>query len=113
QKTTTTPVGRDIVRDGFPLKISEMLAMTEGCCYVERTTVNSPKNVLRTKKAISAAFQTQIDDEGFSLIEILSACPTNWRMSPVDANRWIDEVMSKEFPVGVIVDRRRKKKNVS
>ena len=86
-----------------------MLALIKGCCYIERTTVNSPKNVLRTKKAIAAAFQTQVDDEGFSLIEVLSPCPTNWRMSPVDANQWIDEVMAKEFPLGIIVDRRVKK----
>lgn len=111
QKTTTTPLGRDARRDGMPLKISDILASIEGSCYIERTTVNSPKNVLRTKKAIAAAFQSQMNDEGFSLIEVLSPCPTNWRMSPVDANRWIDEVMTKEFPLGVIVDRRVKKKD--
>ena len=104
QKTTTTPYGRDIKLEGYPIKISEMLALTKGAVYIERTAVNSPANIRKTKKAIRKAFQTQIDDLGFSLVEILSPCPTNWRMTPIEAWQWIDKVMTKEYPLGVIKD---------
>jgi 2-oxoglutarate ferredoxin oxidoreductase subunit beta len=104
QKTTTTPYGRDIKLEGYPIKISEMLALTKGAVYIERTAANSPANIRKTKKAIRKAFQTQIDDLGFSLVEILSPCPTNWRMTPIEAWQWIDKVMTKEYPLGVIKD---------
>jgi len=104
QKTTTTPYGRDIKLEGYPIKISEMLALTKGSVYIERTAANSPANIRKTKKAIRKAFQTQLDDLGFSLVEILSPCPTNWRMTPIEAWQWIDKVMSKEYPLGVIKD---------
>ena len=104
QKTTTTPYGRDVKLEGYPIKISEMLALTNGAVYIERTAVNSPANIRKTKKAIRKALQTQIDDLGFSLVEILSPCPTNWRMTTVEAWQWIDKVMAKEFPLGVIKD---------
>jgi 2-oxoglutarate ferredoxin oxidoreductase subunit beta len=104
QTTTTSPFGRDAKLEGHPLKISEMLALTKGAVYIERTAVNSPANIRKTKKAIRKALQTQIDDLGFSLVEILSPCPTNWRMTTVEAWQWIDKVMSKEFPLGVIKD---------
>jgi len=104
QKTTTTPYGREPRIEGYPLKISEMVAMNEGAVYVERTAVNSPANIRKAKKAIKKAFQTQLDDLGFSLVEILSPCPTNWRMTPVDSWKWVDDVMSKVFPLGVIKD---------
>ncbi|OGN91980.1 MAG: 2-oxoglutarate oxidoreductase, partial [Chloroflexi bacterium RBG_13_50_10] len=104
QKTTTTPYGRDTKLEGYPIKISEMLALTKGAVYIERTAVNSPANIRKTKKAIHKAFQTQIDDLGYSLVEILSPCPTNWRMTPLEAWQWIDKEMTKEFPLGVIKD---------
>jgi len=104
QKTTTTPYGRDIKLEGYPIKISEMLALTKGAVYIERTAANSPANIRKTKKAIRKAFQTQIDDLGFSLVEILSPCPTNWRMTPIEAWQWIEKVMTKEYPLGVIKD---------
>lgn len=104
QKTTTTPYGRDARIEGYPVKMSEILALIKGALYIERTAVNSPANIRRTKKAIRKAFQTQIDDLGFSLVEILSPCPTNWRMSPLEAWQWIDKEMTKEFPLGVIKD---------
>ena len=104
QKTTTTPYGRDTKLEGYPIKISEMLALTKGAVYIERTAVNSPANIRKTKKAIRKAFQTQIDDLGYSLVEILSPCPTNWRMTPLEAWQWIDKEMTKEFPLGVIKD---------
>lgn len=102
QKTETTPWGRDAQRDGFPLKISEMLALLSGVVYVERTAVNNAKNVLLTKKAIKKAFLNQIENKGFSLVEILSPCPTYWRMSPVEAVKWIETEMVKYYPLGVI-----------
>jgi len=104
QKTTTTPYGRDERIEGYPIKISEMLALTRGAVYIERTAVNSPANIRKTKKAIRKAFQTQLDDLGYSLVEILSPCPTNWKMDPISSWRWIDDVMTKEFPLGVIKD---------
>jgi 2-oxoglutarate ferredoxin oxidoreductase subunit beta len=104
QQTTTTPYGRDRKIEGYPIKMSEILALVEGTVYIERTAVNSPANIRRTKKAIRKAFQTQIDDLGFSLVEILSPCPTNWKMSPLEAWQWIDREMTKVFPLGVIKD---------
>jgi 2-oxoglutarate/2-oxoacid ferredoxin oxidoreductase subunit beta len=105
QKTTTSPFGRDASRDGSPLKISEMLAILDGVIYIERTAVNSVAGIRATKKAIKKAFNVQLDDLGFSLVEVLSPCPTNWKMSPLDSCRWIDEVMSLQYPVGVIKDK--------
>jgi 2-oxoglutarate ferredoxin oxidoreductase subunit beta len=84
--------------------MSEILSTIDGTAYIERSTVTSPKAIMRTKRAIKKAFQTQIDDLGFSMVEILSPCPTNWRMSPPDAWKWIDEEMVKRFPLGVIKD---------
>jgi 2-oxoglutarate ferredoxin oxidoreductase subunit beta len=104
QKTTTTPYGRDVKIEGYPLRISEMLALTKGSVYIERTAVNSPANIRKAKKAIRKALQSQIDGLGFSLVEILSPCPTNWKMSPVEAWHWVDSTMTKEFPLGVIKD---------
>ena len=104
QVTSTTPYGRDTRLEGYPIKISEMLALTKGAVYIERVAVNSPANIRRAKKAIHKAFQTQMDDLGFSLVEILSPCPTNWKMTPLAAWQWVDRVMAMEFPLGVIKD---------
>ena len=104
QRTTTTPGGRKEKRDGFPINLSEMLAVARGSTYIERTAVNSPANVLKTKKAIAKAFNIQLEGYGFSLIEVLSPCPTNWKMDPVEACRWIDEVMTVSYPLGVLKD---------
>ena len=105
QLSTTTPGGRDIIRDGNPLDLSEMLSLVKGSAYIERTAVNSPKNIKRTKTAIKKAFKTQIANIGFSLVEILSPCPTNWKMSPVDACKWVEKDMTEIFPLKVIKDR--------
>ena len=102
--STTTPGGRDTLRDGPPLDLSEMLAIAGGSVYIERTAVNSPKNIRRTKRAITKSFKTQLAGLGFSLVEILAPCPTNWKMSAVDAFKWVDEVMVKTFPLKVIKD---------
>jgi len=102
QKTATTPKGREVKLQGWPLKVSEMLAQLAGVKYVERTSLYSPQEVLKTKRAIKQAFKNQIDGIGFSLVEVLSPCPTYWDMSPKEALDWIRDVMSKEFPVGKI-----------
>lgn len=105
QTSTTTPGGRDMLRDGAPLDLSEMLAIARGSVYIERTAVNSPKNIRRTKKAITKAFKTQMENLGFSLLEILAPCPTNWKMSPVDAHKWVEDAMTDIFPLKVIKDK--------
>jgi 2-oxoglutarate ferredoxin oxidoreductase subunit beta len=102
--TTTTPYGRDEKLEGYPIKISEMIALTKGAVYIERTAVNSPTHIQRTKRAIRKAFQAQKDGKGYALVEVLSPCPTNWKMGVVEAWKWIDDVMVKEFPLGVIKD---------
>jgi len=104
QKTTTTPFGREANRDGYPLKVCELLSSLEGAVYLERTAVNSPKNALRTKKAIKKAFQVQLNHLGFSLVEVLSQCPVIWHLEPVEACKWVEEVMAKTFPLGVFKD---------
>lgn len=104
QITTTTPGGRSPLRDGFPLDLSQMLAVAGGSVYIERTAVTSPKNIIRTKKAIRKAFQVQMDDLGFALVEILSQCPTNWKLSPADACRRVEEEVVKAYPLKVIKD---------
>jgi 2-oxoglutarate ferredoxin oxidoreductase subunit beta len=104
QTTTTTPGGRIALRDGNPLDLSQMLAVAAGSVYIERTSVTSPKNIMKTKKAIKKAFQVQMDDLGFALVEVLSPCPTNWKLSPVDACKWVDEEVVKTYPLMVIKD---------
>ena len=105
QKTLTTPEGRKPKLAGYPIKISEALAQLDGTVYIERVAVNSPKNILKAKKAIKKAFQVQIENRGFSLVEILSMCSTGWGMSPEEALGWVDEKMIPEFPLGVIKDK--------
>jgi 2-oxoglutarate ferredoxin oxidoreductase subunit beta len=102
QKSATTPEGRKVEVHGYPLKISEMLALLPGVKYVERASLDSVPNILKTKAAIKKAFQNQIDGIGFSLVEILSPCPTYWGLSPEESLRWIKETMSQEFPIGRI-----------
>jgi 2-oxoglutarate ferredoxin oxidoreductase subunit beta len=104
QTTTTTPGGRIALRDGYPLDLSQMLSVAAGSVYIERTSVTSPKNVIKTKKAIKKAFQVQMDGLGFALVEILSPCPTNWKLSPVDACKRVDEEVARSYPLGVIKD---------
>jgi 2-oxoglutarate/2-oxoacid ferredoxin oxidoreductase subunit beta len=111
QSTTTSPGGRQEARDGFPINLSEMLAIAKGSAYIERTAINSPASILKTKKAITKAFQVQLKGLGFSLVEVLSPCPTNWKMTSLESWKWIDEVMSKSFPIGVIKDITGEKKD--
>jgi 2-oxoglutarate ferredoxin oxidoreductase subunit beta len=104
QTTTTTPGGRIALRDGYPLDLSQMLAVGRGSVYIERTAVTSPKNIIKTKKAIKKAFQVQMNDLGFALVEVLSQCPVNWKLSPVEACRRVEEEVVKTYPLGVIKD---------
>lgn len=109
QITTTTPYGRDEKIEGYPVKMSEIVSLLKGAVYIERVAVNSPANIRKAKRAIRKAFQAQIDDLGYALVEILSPCPTNWKMSPLESWQWIDKEMTKEFPLGVIKDTTREK----
>ncbi len=102
QRTSTTPRGREARLQGYPLKISEMLALLSGVSYIERTSLQSPQEIIKTKKAIKQAFGNQIEKKGFSLVEILSPCPTYWGLSPVKSLEWIRDAMVKEFPLGRI-----------
>lgn len=102
QKTSTTIKGRDAALHGYPLKISEMLALLPGVKYIERASLHAPQEIIKTKKAIKTAFLNQINGVGFSLVEILSPCPTYWGMPPKASLDWIRDVMSKEFPLGRI-----------
>lgn len=108
QVTQTSPYGRDVNACGFPVKVCEMLATLDGPEYLERVTVNSVKAIKNAKKAIKKAFQNQIDKKGFSLVEVLSTCPTNWGMTPEKALKWVDEAMIPYYPLGVYKDRSAK-----
>ncbi|MDD5044811.1 MAG: 2-oxoglutarate oxidoreductase, partial [Candidatus Omnitrophica bacterium] len=94
--------GREAKLHGHPLKISEMLAILPAVKYVERVALHSPQSVLQTKKAIKQAFENQINNVGFSFVEVLSPCPTYWGLAPKEAMAWIKDVMMKEFPLGKI-----------
>ena len=102
QITATTKTGRSLKRDGWPLKISEMIALLDGAKFIERTSVHAPKHIVKTKKAIKRAFETQIKNEGFSMVEILSMCPTYWGLSPVDACKRIGDEVVRVYPLGVL-----------
>lgn len=101
QKVTTAPKGRDVKHCGMPLKVSEMLAQIPGAAYVARVSVHSPKAVRQAKQAIKKGFEYQMADIGFSLIEVLSTCPTGWGLSPIDALQWLKENMIPYYPLGV------------
>ena len=106
QKTTTTPGGRSLARDGAPMKMCEFLSTLEGATYLARGSVHNAKNIMKTKRYIRQAFQVQLDNQGFSMVEILSQFPSNWKLSPVESCRWIEDQMMVQFPLGVVVDRR-------
>ena len=101
QKTSTTPFGRDQKRDGFPIKACELLSCLEGVFYAERISVHAPQNILKGKLAIKRAFQNQIDGKGFSIVEVLSPCPTYIGLSVKEAVEWVGKEMVKEYPLGV------------
>lgn len=101
QVTTTSPYGRQKEHCGSPLRMSEMLATIEGSAYIERVSLHDVPHIIKAKKAIKKAFQCQIDGKGFSMIEILSTCPTNWGMTPKAALKWLEENMIPYYPLGV------------
>jgi 2-oxoglutarate ferredoxin oxidoreductase subunit beta len=100
QKATTAPYGRDESLCGQPLKVAEMLATIHGAAFVERVAVDTPANVKKAKKAIKKAFECQIEGKGFAIVEVLSTCPTNWGMTPVDGITWLQENMIPYYPLG-------------
>lgn len=108
QVTQTSPYGRDTATVGFPIRVSEMLATLDGPEFIQRVAVNNVKNVLAAKKAIKKAFQNQIEGKGFSLIEVVSSCPTNWGMTPQKALKWVEEKMIPYYPLGVYKDKSAK-----
>jgi 2-oxoglutarate/2-oxoacid ferredoxin oxidoreductase subunit beta len=105
QKTTTSQDGRVQARHGSPIKISEMFSSIDGVAYLERVAVYDPKHVIAAKKAIKKAFRYQKEERGFTMIEIISTCPVNWGMKPVDAMKWSKEAMLPVFPLGVFKDK--------
>ncbi len=104
QVTQTTPYGRKTETQGYPIRVCEMLSTLEGPAYIERTAVDCVKNIKAAKKAIKKAFQMQIEGKGFSLVEVVSTCPTNWGLSPVEALKWLQENMLEHYPLGVFKD---------
>jgi 2-oxoglutarate ferredoxin oxidoreductase subunit beta len=105
QKTTTTPKGRDTRQSGYPLRVAEMLATIDGASFIARTSVDSPKNLLTTRTLIEKALRYQWEGKGFSLLEILSPCPTDWGLSPEESVKWIRSDMIPVYPLGVLKDR--------
>ncbi len=99
-KTTSSPYGRDVEQTGYPIRASEMLATLEGASYIARRSMHDPKNIRMAKKAIRLAFETQVRGLGFSMVELLSTCPTNWHMTPSNAAKWLEEKMIPYFPLG-------------
>jgi 2-oxoglutarate ferredoxin oxidoreductase subunit beta len=105
QKTSTTPAGRNVQTEGYPLHVSELLATIEGVSYIARTSVNSFKNLMAAEKAIEKSFRYQIEGKGFSLVEILSPCPVDWKLSPKDSIAWIEAELTTVFPLGTFKDK--------
>ena len=105
QVTQTSPYGRDVKTAGFPIRVCELLATLDGPEYIERVAVNNVKNVKNAKKAILKAFKNQVEGKGFSLIEVVSSCPTNWGMTPTAALVWVENKMLPYYPLGVYKDR--------
>jgi 2-oxoglutarate ferredoxin oxidoreductase subunit beta len=101
QSTQTSPGGRDPHRAGYPIQVAELLSTIKGATYVERVSVHNPVHVNRAKMAIKKAFKLQIDGKGFSLVEVLAACPTNWRLAPNAALEWLEKNMIQYYPLGV------------
>lgn len=104
QVTQTSPYGRDVKVQGHPIRVSEMISTLDGACYVERVSVDTVPNIIKAKKAIKKAFQNQLEGKGYSLIEVLSICPTNWGLSPKESLNWLRENMIPYYPLGVKKD---------
>jgi 2-oxoglutarate/2-oxoacid ferredoxin oxidoreductase subunit beta len=101
QKTTTSPLGRDTKTMGNPIKVTEMLNTLTGPAYLARVSTHNPQHVLKAKEAIKKAFETQVNGQGFSLVEVLSTCPTNWGMTPIESLKWLETNMIPQYPLGI------------
>ncbi len=112
QVTQTTPYGRDVTTAGFPVRVCEMLATLSGVAYAERVSVDTVPNIRKAKAAIKKAFETQIAKKGFSIVEVLSTCPTNWGLTPEEALEWLRNNMMPYYPLGVYQDRTGNEKGV-
>jgi len=105
QKTTTSQDGRDQAHHGNPIHISEMFSTIAGVAYLERVAAYDPKHVINAKKAIKKAFKYQMENKGFTMVEVVATCPVNWGMKPVDAMNWSKEAMEPVYPLGVFKDK--------
>jgi len=110
QVTETTPYGRDVKLAGYPIRVSELISTLTGACYVERVSVDTVPNILKAKKAIKRAFENQIAGKGFSMVEVLSICPTNWGLSPQESFKWLRDNMIPYYPLGVKKDTTKEEK---
>ena len=110
QVTQTSPYGRDVTVVGYPVKVCDMLSQVDGAAYLERVAVNNVKNIKKTKQALKKAFQYQMEGKGFTLIEVLSTCPTNWGLSPKEALKWLENNMETYYPLGVYKDKYKEEK---
>jgi 2-oxoglutarate ferredoxin oxidoreductase subunit beta len=105
QRTATSPFGRETAQTGYPLKIGELLSRLEATAYIERVSVHDVKHILKAKRAIRKGIEYQMKGLGYSLVEVLAMCPTNWGMSPPDAAKWVEDTMMEYYPLGVIKDK--------
>ena len=105
QQTTTSPYGRDFKTDGYPIKMAELLATLEGVSYSVRVSLHSPKHVNQAAKAVQKAFEMQVNEMGFSIVELLSTCPTNWRVSEAESLKIIENEMIPYYPLGTFKER--------
>ncbi|GIM29960.1 2-oxoglutarate oxidoreductase [Clostridium polyendosporum] len=110
QVTETSPYGRDVRTQGYPIRVAEMIATIDGAYYVDRVSVDNVANVIKAKNAIKKAFKNSIDGKGFSMVEVLSICPTNWGLSVVEALQWLRDNMIPYYPLGVKKDNDREVK---
>jgi 2-oxoglutarate ferredoxin oxidoreductase subunit beta len=104
QVTETSPYGRDVKQAGHPIRVAEMISTLTGACYVERVSVDTVPNILKAKKAIKRAFQNQLEGKGFSMVEVLSICPTNWGLTPSESMQWLKDNMIPYYPLGIKKD---------
>lgn len=104
QRTTTSPAGRNSGRAGYPIRLCEMLGELEGSSYLARVSLTRPNLIRQARQAVRRAFDTQLQKKGFSLVEFLSPCPTNWKMTPAEAVDWVENTMTRHYPLGIIKD---------
>ena len=107
QKTATSPYGREFRKDGYPIKMAELLATLEGTAFSARVAMSTPAQIRRAKETLRKAFDMQLREMGFSIVEFLSTCPTNWGMKPLEAQERILGEMSEYFPLGIFKERKQ------